>query len=85
MIDVLSLFSFAFGQGFAAGPEAILKAMDTASSTANLQPNGVAQAVALRLLRYCEFASSQTRVRSRFQANLKVCKCRGYSRVHRAQ
>ncbi|KAH8081806.1 pyridoxal phosphate-dependent transferase [Filobasidium floriforme] len=38
--------------GFAAGPEAILKAMDVASSTANLQPNGVAQAVALRLLRY---------------------------------
>ena len=42
-------------QGFAAGPEAILKAMDTASSTANLQPNGVAQAVALRLLRYCKW------------------------------
>jgi DNA-binding transcriptional MocR family regulator len=38
-----------------------------ASSTANLQPNGVAQAVALRLLRYCESASSQTRARARLR------------------
>lgn len=38
--------------GFAAGPEAILQAMDTNTSSANLQPNGVAQAVALRLLRH---------------------------------
>jgi tryptophan aminotransferase len=41
-------------QGFAAGPERILQAMDVHTSAANLQPNGLAQAVAYRLLRYCQ-------------------------------
>lgn len=38
--------------GFAAGPEAILQAIDKNTTVANLQPNGLAQAVALRLLRH---------------------------------
>ncbi|KAJ9108584.1 hypothetical protein QFC19_002300 [Naganishia cerealis] len=38
--------------GFAAGPTPIMKAMDVLTSAANLQPNGMSQAIAYRLLRH---------------------------------
>lgn len=41
-------------QGFATGPTPIIKAMDVYTSAANLQPNGMSQAIAYRLLRHCK-------------------------------
>ncbi|KAJ9107698.1 hypothetical protein QFC21_001158 [Naganishia friedmannii] len=38
--------------GFATGPTPIMKAMDVLTSAANLQPNGMSQAIAYRLLRH---------------------------------
>jgi tryptophan aminotransferase len=39
-----------------------MKAMDVLTSAANLQPNGMSQAIAYRLLRHCTFHSLTTRI-----------------------
>lgn len=70
-------------EGFATGPTPIIKAMDVFTSAANLQPNGMSQAIAYRLLRHCKYPAHLDRGGRRIPALTVPRNPRGHQGIPR--